>query len=306
MSKIMIYDSHCHVVPHGFNASRNSLYLDQLLSLMRKSSVKKALVTLNPFICERMCLKNHYVYYTYIADKHCGKIVCQTCGKNIYSNEHDPYRHINVALIEESQKYKDIIYPLVYLTTNKYTFQEEIDYFEKYYFDAFYGFKFISTFNASTVKELHKIRTRKPLLFHTKNDEYAKPCDIISVTDHLSVPIILAHFCSFDKNALDVVSSRNNYFTDISPLLDLKSNYENKDINKIFPIWNEYESISFEKMFESILHTVDYKKILFGTDAPWGNMQDEIRYFNSLNFSRNISEKIYSDNLSAIISFCSY
>ncbi len=260
----------------------------------------KAIVMLNPFVQELMCEPNHLVLF--IGESKGGRLECLTCGKLLFKCEHDPYRSLNLSLLNESRKLKGKVYPFVYLTTCASTYQQEIEYFENNHFDEFYGFKFISTFNMVSVCQLKGIRTSKPLLFHTKNDGYADAIDIINVTQHLSTPVILAHFCSFNKKALEFVNKKDSiYYTDVSPLLDLKDNYESRNNLKVCPVWNDYSQFSFETFIKRYIESTNPNKLLFGTDAPWGNIKSEVQYFLSLGLPKHIIDDICCNNFKEIV-----
>ena len=296
----MIFDSHCHITPHGYTSVKYNYYMEQLAISMSEASVNKAIVMLNPFVKELMCEPNHRVRF--IGESKGGRLECLTCGKLLLRCKHDPYRLLNLSLLSESRKLKGKVYPFVYLTTCASTFQQEIDYFEYNHFDEFYGFKFISTFNMVSVCQLKGIRTNKPLLFHTKNDIYADAMNVINVTQHLSTPVILAHFCSFNDKALEYVNQKDSiYYTDISPLLDLKNNYESRNNLKIYPVWNNYSQFSFESFIKRRIESLNPKKILFGTDTPWGNMKSEVQYFLSLDLPKYIIDNICCNNFNVIV-----
>lgn len=300
MKNRLFFDSHVHIVPPGFTSNYHSCTVKDLIDKMKKLGVNKCIVTLNPFLEQVMCDKGHIVVPVVKENKYL--LECKTCGKIIYKGDKDPYRTANISMLEECKKFKNTLFPFIYLSIgNSEITAKEINYFENRYNETFYGYKLIGSFSQTKVNGKYIQMATKPLLFHTKNDEYSSPIQIINETRNIKVPIILAHFASFNQKALALINDSNNLYIDISPIEDLVQNLYVKS-DKIFintDFDNMEEIIGFIK---KALSLIPKSKVLYGSDFPWGNIEAQMKVLSML----NLETSALDDNFMNIINYCHF
>ena len=119
----------------------------------------------------------------------------------------------------------------------------------------------------------------------------------------LKLPILLEE--GF-KNTLYLINRINNKTNVIIPHLGaLNGGYQNLKISKIWELSNVYADTALANNYEimDFVKTYGTKKILFGSDFPFGNPYYEKQKILNLNLSKDQTKRILYKNILEIIEF---
>ena len=309
----MIINSHVHVNTDDTYFFYNDYNLSRLLQEMKQNKIDLAFPTLNPkasiFRCPSDCSmqcpmlgfkrnnnlnscncnypKRHRVCVVGTDDELLLK--CKTCGNILLRTQIDPLREYNIGLLNITKPYRTILKPLLYITLCQATIQNEIDFFEKNFSNEFVGFKF-HPWNDQVSVSSFKLQCSKPVLIHTGIRELESAENAITFAENNpSVKVIVAHAAALNENVLRKIAKMENVFVDCCPS---KFMYDSKYTSVFCPD----EINSPEDIYYKVLEFLPSYKILFGTDSPWGNSNDELSVVNNLRISRNVKEQLLFKN----------
>jgi predicted TIM-barrel fold metal-dependent hydrolase len=302
---MQIYDAHAHVGKDYFNYSIKkdkefNLPIEKLMKLMKKNKIGKTIVSVCPSIKEITCCLPADIY------SKGKKIICKCpkCGKITAKLDCDPYRKYNIKLAREISKLKmnGKIIPFFVIHLQNPFFKEELEFYLKKY--KKFGIKlhtFTSKRSALYVKN-HFKNVKVPILIHTGHEDYTSPKEIIEFAKEYEGNVLMAHAARLSKKYLNKINYIKNLFVDVAPLTSFYKRILANDYTTILENKTTFKKVnSPEKLYYFLLKQVSYKKLLFGTDAPWCNKfgqgyEQEISIFRNLKVKKNIKEKIAYKN----------
>lgn len=315
----MIINSHVHVNTDENYFFYNDYVLKRLLTEIEQNGIDMAFPCLNPKIgifrcpndCSMTCTftvlgassqptvnnnlnnckcehpKRHRVCVT----EDGGKLIlrCRTCGKLILETTIDPLRRYNLDLINLCRAYRHSIKPLIYVSLCTATIQAEINFFEKYFADDFVGFK-LHPWNDQVSVANFKFHSSKPVLIHTgmRELESAKNA-VIFAAQNPEIKTVIAHAATLDEEVLKKIATMENVYIDCCPSSFM---YDSKDSSLFYP----EEILSPEDIYYKALDFLPSGKILFGTDSPWGNSENELAVVRNLKIPESVREQILFKN----------
>lgn len=214
---------------------------------------------------------------------------CKTCGNIILKSTLDPLRKYNVALINLTKPYRTQVRPLLYLSLCHSTLQTEINFFERCYGNEFVGFK-LHPWNDQVSVANFSILSSKPILIHTgiRDIESGKNA-IIFAENNPEIKIVIAHAAALDENCLRKIAIMENVFIDCCPSVFMFK-------NRFSSLFSPEDIHSPEDIYYKVLDYVPSRKILFGSDSPWGNSKDELDVVNRLHIPESVREQILYKN----------
>ena len=308
----MIINSHAHVNTSQDYFFYNDYGLTRFLKEMQKSDIDIAFPALNPklniFRCPLDCSMNcqmtqkrndnlnncncnHPNRHRIGIVQENGKLVirCKTCSKKILTSKVDPLHRHNVDLINITKPYRSMIRPLIYISLCESTIQSEIDFFEEKYSNDFVGFK-LHPWNDQVSVANFKIHTSKPILIHTGLRELESPKNAATFAEHNpEIKVVIAHAAALDEEILKQISRMDNVFIDCCPSVFM---YQAKASS----LYHPQEILSPEDIYYKVLDFLPSNKILFGTDSPWGNSEQELAVVRKLKISESIRNQILFKN----------
>ena len=310
----MIINSHVHLNTDNKFFFYNDYGLNGFLVEMKQNGINIALPTLNPklgiFRCPNDCsmhcpqtpttsinnnlnecnCSNPNRHRVGIFEGNANLVLkCKTCGNIIFKSTLDPLHKYNVVLINLTKPYRAQVRPLLYISLCHSTIQSEINFFEKCYGNEFVGFKLHPWNDQISVADF-RLHSSKPILIHTglRNLESATNA-VAFAENNPEVKIIIAHAAALDENCLRKIGKLKNVFVDCCPSVFMFK-------NRVTSLFNPAEITSPEDIYYKVLDFVPSDKILFGSDSPWGNSNDELSVISKLHISERFREQILYKN----------
>lgn len=304
----MLINTHVHVNTDNRYFFYPQYTLQALLEDVKHNSISMAFPCLNPkldvYLCPNDCAhfckarKDHHLELCTSCKKkerHRTKtnpkvpnmlcIVCTTCKTELYQGK-DPLRIYNEQLLEQTMPYRSQIKPLLFLSGIETTIQEEIDYFETHYKGEFVGYKLHPWTHQASCANL-RVHTHMPFLIHTGVRDLESSQNAISFAkNNPQVSTILAHAGQLQPFILKQIASLPNTYIDCCPasfLFAHRTECLSTSLGEIH---------SPQDIYYMVLEQVPSNKILFGTDTPWGNIQEEVSIFHSLHLPEHIKKEI--------------
>jgi len=294
---MLINDIHTHVVPQNVSALYNGRTINETIELMDMYSIQKSVVMLNPLVESLSCTKGHYIK-TLNTDE-IVKIVCTKCDKILYKGTTDPFRALNIQIIEESKCYNGRIYPFVYLSLSPNTIQEEIKYFQNNYAHQYYGYKIHPSISMQQLGSIDGLSTELPIIIHTKNDNYSNPAEAFEFAKKYKGYVILAHLCDLNIDILKSIKSFDNILVDMSPFVDICERIHNNTNDLYAP--ESFRTMKNADIFYELVRIVGADKIVFGSDAPWCNLEKEMFFIKTIMGNEKECNKIFVENFRKIL-----
>ena len=315
----MIINSHVHVNTDENYFFYNDYGLKRFLTEMEQNGIDMAFPCLNPKIwffrcpndCSTTCpftnlgssgkptvnnnLNNckceHPKRHRVCVTEENGKLTlrCRTCGKVIIKTSIDPLRRHNLDLIHMTRPYRSSIKPLIYVSLCMSTIQAEINFFEKYFADDFVGFK-LHPWNDQVSVANFKFRSSKPVLIHTGMRELESAKNAVAfATQNPEIKTVIAHAATLDEEILRKIATLGNAYIDCCPSSFM---YD----SKFSSLFSPEEILSPEDIYYKALDFLPSDKILFGTDSPWGNSENELTVVRKLKIPESVREQILFKN----------
>lgn len=307
----MIINSHVHVNTNNNFFFYSNYTMERLIKELDENSVDVALPSLNPKVgelrcrddCSFSCRKCNYMINNDLqncsgncsrnnrhrvfvdSEKELYRLKCKTCGKVIIEEKQDPLRKYNIELMEQAKKYHNRIYPLLYISLCESTIQKEIDFYENNFKGMYCGYKFHPWTDQVSIRDF-TIKTSMPILIHTGLREYENVENAIYFAKrHPKNKVVIAHAAQLKKPILCSIEESSNIYLDCCPADFLYR-------NKASCIENSFKINSPEDIFYIALSMVSSKKIMFGTDSPWGTTKREIEIIFNLKISNEARNNI--------------
>lgn len=316
----MIISIHSHANPTNVNSCfYNDYTLEHLVYEQLSSGIDLGIVCLNPKLLESLCPNDCLSHCIHTTDgskcsincktrnKHRTQIsnvsddnitvFCSKCNKVIYYGS-NYLRNYNLSLIYSIQKNNFPLLPLVTLPINQLGVQKEINFYEQNFLNMFIGYKLHPLADQCSVSSL-RINSNLPILIHTGLKAIEFSTNAIEFANNYNGNVIISHAGQLNKKSLKSIADSKNLFLDICPIESL---FKYKDLT----LENNNRIYTFTDIFKFILDIVPKEKLLFGTDAPWGNMSTELtilqKIFYELDWSKNDINDFLFQNASRVFS----
>ena len=290
----MLFDTHVHITLSEQKVLHHQLCIEDYLKSI--NGQQKGILFINPFD-DKYCCPNSFI------DNHLHKskvenvsekeylIKCECCNTVHYIGE-DVFRSYNINLLELANKNK--MYALAFLTAPDQSIQKQVDFYE-YNYPGFLGYKIHPTISMFPADKL-SIESKKTIVLHCGNDEYSSPRRILKFAEKYQGNVIVAHFARLEREALAEISKMSNVWVDISPFTFLYDLLKTKKY-QLCDTWGytgELKEIT--KMFYEMASFVGYEKLLFASDAPFGNLKSELFFLGKLKIEDEKLMKIREQN----------
>ncbi len=300
-----IYDAHTHVGTDYFlyniqGFKEFDFSLEELANRMVRNGVSKSIVTLAPSIKEITCCAPTNLV------KDGNRIVsqCPKCKKTVAVLDYDPYREYNLGLIRNIRRRNlgDKIIPFFIIHMQNPFLREEIDFYLKNY--GKFGIKFHTYVSRKSIMEIREdiADLDMPLLIHSGPEKFTHPKEIIRFARTYKGNILMAHAARLSSKYLGEINSLENLFVDTSPLTSFYRRLGNRNFSTILEKPEAFRDIqSPEDIYPFLIKHVNYKKLLFGTDVPWGDKfglgyEEEIKILNRLRLDEDVKNHISFKN----------
>ena len=201
--------------------------------------------------------------------------MCETCKKIVYKGS-DPFIYENAELLNCCND-DEIIFPML---TASSEIQHQIDYYERLYPNEIIGYKIHPNFSTYDVSNL-KITSKKILIFHSGKGIYEDPNKIISFAKNYCGDVIIAHLGRLNEDAFRKTRKLKNVFFDCSSISLIWKDFNERQ-NKLFDLNFLGECKSADTLLLKIIKYVGRKKILYGSDLPYGDKKNDIQIINQL------------------------
>jgi predicted TIM-barrel fold metal-dependent hydrolase len=226
--------------------------------------------------------------------------ICTNCGKVLYRG-FDPFRTDNLLLLQKCE-FDQRCYPFLYFILNQNTIQRELDYFSNLSMNQFFGIKFHPDLSMMSVAKIH-LDSTLPVIIHCGTHKYSHPMNAIEFARHYEGNVLLAHWGRFDEETLKCVKTSDNLFIDTSPTFALELVINRNQRNKwLLSPRKVFDTTS--QLFDYVLKTVGSEKIVFGSDIPWSSIDSIQCFFESLNTSDIVLERILRSNFHRFLGQC--
>lgn len=293
-----LIDAHCHISCNGdFNKNIFELKKD-----MKRNNISKAVLFIDPFVNEFTCSKESKdnFHYCHVSDTANGNnnlsIICDECNSQIYYGN-DPYNLYNKKLFEEVND--NMFYLFLMLSVSNNTMNINVEEFKSMYGDRLCGLKLYTGLSDVTLNNIKNFNTDLPLLLHTGKAYNQNPKNMIDFLKSYRGYIILAHYARFCPEIIDLVKNYDNIYIDTSPSAYIYNNYINRVKKRgLF----DYENINKpEDLYYKALELYGVDKLIFGSDYPFSNLDEEIQLLNNVNLTKNEYEKITNKNIMKVL-----
>ncbi len=292
---MVINDIHRHVVCEEVTCFSHYTFDVIIESLSRVDG--KVAVFLHPMYKKLYPCSESHRYGCVDTEDGCVRFECKSCGRISYQGS-DPYREGNTKLLESCQAHKNL-YPFLYLTLSDNTMQQEMDYFEANYKSKFWGIKVHPNLCSKKMSEIH-FTSNYPMIIHCGMSEYDNPKDIIKYAKRYPGKVILAHLARCEESVLEEIAKSENIFVDTSPTY-LPFQIANKSTNRFYP--TPITDVSnTTQLFRNLIDAIGDRKIIFGTDAPWGHEEEAVKIFHELDIPIEQKRNIFQSNFEYFIS----
>lgn len=289
----MLFDSHAHVASTTTSILFRPEYtIETIVHEMDYYHIDKSIVMVNPLFEILKCPVDvhHKVAVQDTAEEGRLRLFCTHCRKILYEGP-DPVRQFNIELIEATQRYPNRFFPMLYILLSNSTIPTEVKFYESNYPNAFTGYKLHPRFCFRSLEEIKNFPSIRPILIHTGVDYPLTPTNVQFVKNYKG-NIILAHAGRFDPELLALGRVMKNVFIDTSPSSLM---YKGRITDLVSP-FNELISEPVD-IYKYLIEYVGEDKILFGSDVPWGDYNDEIEILNLAKLTPSTYDKISHLNL---------
>lgn len=279
----MLIDTHVHITLPNQTVLHHRLSLEEYIIKLNEIGGGKGVLFINPFDNKYCCpnsMKDERLHKSKIVnnDSRNYSIMCECCNSVHYTGE-DVFRNDNIKLLQMAKDNE--MYALAFLTAPNICIQNQVDFYEKNY-PEFLGYKIHPTIMMFPADKL-SISSKKTIVFHCGNDEYASPNQIMKFAENYLGNVIIAHFARFDRQSLIEISHMKNVWIDMSPFTFLFGLRKTKP-GQLCDTWKDINcEDNIKMMFDAVARCVGVEKILFASDDPFGDLCKEKEFVDSLN-----------------------
>ena len=216
---------------------------------------------------------------------------CCNCGIVSYEGS-DPFRDENRRLIDLCRQIPNV-FPYIYLTLCNNTISDELAYFSEEYDGLFYGLKVHPNLCCKRISEI-RFNSGYPIVIHAGMQPEDDPDDIVKFAERYEGNVLIAHMARCSITALRRIKEIPNAYIDTSPTYLTKqicgrvtSRYYRSEL---FDVSSETE------VYNRLIDLVGPDKIVFGTDAPFGSMEEAVDVYNRLDIPWECKQAIFESN----------
>lgn len=292
----MIIDTHVHISLKSQKILHHRLMIEEYMSKIERIGGGKGIFFLNPFDIDYCCpnslidSKLHKSIVRNISDK-VYSISCSCCKSTHYQGE-DVFREKNITLLELAKEMN--MYTLAFLSASEKAIQNQVDFYEENC-PGFLGYKIHPTIMMCAA-DTFKIKSKKTIVFHSGNDEYASPKRILKFAENYAGNVVIAHLARFDRNSLIEISHMDNVWVDTSPYTFLYERIKSKP-NQLCNTWGyDGEDCRAMELFLELADCVGYEKLLFASDEPFGDVIKEYQFVSENGLDSMVVKKITETN----------
>ena len=286
-------DTHVHITPASASAIHHGITLNEYTAVAKTAGISKAYAFLNPFISGFLCphSPNHKVGITLGQRNNECVIKCIDCGCTIYRGV-DLFYSNNITLANECSKSSLPIQPIAFLATPYIQLDARILEYEKT--GLFAGYKLHPTICRQSPTDIPQLSCNRPIIIHSGVGCYENPEYAIQFARNYAGPVIIAHCARFNKSVLNLAREMDNVWIDTSPFTFLWNLYKTKP-HRLY--LEESQQFSTPKeLFYNMMEIVGEDKVVFASDAPFGNLTKETEFIKSLALTPTQYRKITYQN----------
>lgn len=222
---------------------------------------------------------------------------CCNCGNISYEGK-DPYRNDNEFLINLCKDNPNV-YPFIYLTLCESTIESEFQYFREHYERDFYGIKVHPNLCCKKISEI-SFNSKFPIIIHAGMQPEDNPDDIIKFAENYEGNVLIAHMARCSIKTLKKIKEIPNIFVDTSPTY-LASQICNRFTSRYYPS-EQFDLNTVSDVFKRLIELVGVEKVIFGSDAPFGSLNESIKLYNELTLSKEMINAVFETNFNKFIS----
>ena len=286
---MVINDIHRHVVFEETKCFPHNTFCEFVKN--HSPHIENCAIFLNPHYKRLYDCPFGHQYMVVDVDNDKIKFECAKCKKVSYVGT-DPYREGNIKLIEMCNSYSHL-YPFIYLSLSDNTMQHEVEYFESNFESRFWGIKVHPQFCGRKMSDIY-FDSHYPMVIHCGVSEYDNPMDVIQFAKRYSGNVVLAHLARCEETVLKEISKTKNLFIDTSPTY-LPFQIVRREADRYFQnVISNVDSVT--QLFKNLINVVGVEKIIFGTDAPWGNDDETMRLYEEIDIPSIQKARIFRDN----------
>jgi len=304
----MIINAHSHFSPDVYSSFfYPDFTLESLIRDMDSNNIQYAITCLNPkllaLLCPNDCSTTCPVYGKHASLNNCSSMCthknihwmkifdspvlgelearCDMCKKLIYKGP-DPCHNYNIEFLSQCAKYKNRLFPLLYLHLANSSLTNEVRFFEDNYPNQFIGYKFHPQTDMRSLDEIISFPSSLPVLIHTGLRDSDNSQSALNFARRYKGNVILAHACRLEVKVLKEIKNYPNIFIDMSPactMFDSKSYTLSSEVSDSI--------VTAKDIYKIAMDYVTIEKILFGSDVPWGNTKKELELAYSLNLTND-------------------
>ena len=283
-----IIDAHFHFGDKIYDESLFLQYLYNSSQVFQKNNISKAITMITPMCKDRICSfdSNHLTFEHENNGSY--ELECVECNRIIKRKNIPFYRDANLQLLSAAKSDERIIPFFTTSVLKPDQIIKELDWITSNFPKKVKGIK-IYTGNSDV--QLNSILpfSDLPLIIHTGIYPNQDLKSMIKFITKYNGPIQLAHFGRFDEKSIRQFTQFDNIYFDCSPAKYL---FENKS-RKLFK--HDFQRV--EELFYYMFDMVGIDKVVFGSDYPYGNIEEEIGVINSLKISEFEKQSILSKNI---------
>lgn len=289
----MLFDSHAHV---AFGAKdvrfRPEYTLETLIREMDRFHIDKSVIMINPLFKMFKCPKDNKHKITVQDTNKPGtlRLYCIHCGEVLYEGP-DPMREFNLELIEATANHKDRFFPMLTVTLANSSIPTEVEFYESNYPNLFTGYKLHPRICFRGLNEISIFPSKRPVLIHTGVDYPPTETNVEFVRKYQG-SVLLAHAGRFDSDLIFLAKNFPNVYIDSAPSSLMFKGH----ITDLMPPFNTLIE-SPGDIYKYLIQEIGEDKVLFGSDVPWGNYEDEIEILRAANLLQDVYDKIAYKNL---------
>lgn len=272
-----IIDAHTHL---GFSSNNDFSEISQLIKLMDRAGVEKAVVTLNTH-----------------TSKGLSELICKELKRGI---KVDPYVKWNGYMVRsiKNSGYSKRLIPFLYLPPKADLAIASSKKYESLLGDMCFGYKVHPQELGLDLNGLIGFSSNRPLLIHSSVKDIATPEKIILLSKEYSGNVSVAHFAKCDITSLKKIKKSKNLFVDSSISVVFYNGLKKKSPRIYFSDYF-YSTKSAEDLYDKVIALCGEEKLLFATDYPMCDTMgseyvEEVKILKGLN--RNFKEKIAYKN----------
>lgn len=285
-----IFDAHSHIV----NVDKSSLQFHDYVDAHIKANVKSGIIMIHPYLEEIKCQKNrkHHPIIKVVDQKQ--EAFCSECGTLICRNKNF-YRRYNAILLDSIPQIKEmgfVPFPFVTCISDSYAINDEVEFFEKQK-SNFYGIKIYTGTSSNTLNNC-SFNSNYPLIIHTGLWENQFPMSMLHFIERYDGPVLIAHFAMFDVDFIKRIKDKTNVYFDTCPAICAYNRYfiEKRNVGFV-----NFDGIcNIEDLYYKLIDIVGIKKVIWGTDYPIGNVQDEINVVERLSLCESEKADLLYNN----------